>query len=90
MGGAWCTIAKPGITRVGATGEQGFGCGRLAANVFNHFRRTKCGLALVIFPEIKEAVACNATPGQAMEFRALEERMFARRLLGMAQKVMPR
>ena len=62
----------------------------LAAKFFKNFRREKGDLALVVVLEIKEAVALDAAAGHAADFRALDQRAFARRLFVVAEEIMPR
>jgi len=60
----------------------------LAAKLFKNFRREKGDLALVVVPEIKEAVARDAASGQTTYFPALDQRMFTRRLVLAAKEIM--
>jgi hypothetical protein len=60
----------------------------LAADFVKDFRRKKSYLAFVVLFEIEETVARDAASSHAMDFRALNQRVFARRLALTAKEIM--
>ena len=61
---------------------------KFAAQFIKDFRCEEGDLALVIVFEIKETVTFDAASGHATNFRALDQRVFARQLALSAKKIM--